>query len=83
MWILILWYIVSFVCLKIASVLDRKFNLFKESRNGYANWTETKEGRNRIATIIFLIPFVNLISVIILIVYIGVYIYKNTKFKIF
>lgn len=80
---ILIWYIVSFVCLKIASVLDRKFNLFKESESGYSDWTETKEGRNRIATIIFLIPFINSISVVILIVYIGVYIYKNTKFKIF
>ncbi len=68
---IIIGYILAYICLKISSLLDKKYKLLNDSTSSYAQWLETHQGRNKIATIIFLIPFIN-----------G-FIYQKTNFKIF
>jgi hypothetical protein len=76
-------YLISFILFKFIVWLDAKFEVFMEIKYPSA-WIETWSGRKKIYTILFLIPFFNVLSSALLsILIIILYLYNHTKFSLF
>ena len=77
-------YIISFILFKFIVWLDNKYTVFTEEKPTYSMWAEYQLGRKKIYTIIFLMPWVNIICSVFISVWILIlFLYNHTKFSLF